>query len=241
LLFTRDQQIVTNKGLILARLDSPQRRHESSIMKVVWEWLGVPIIAEVQYPDALEGGDFFPLGDELCFIGVGLRTSREAVNKLLDSDLFGSRRVAVVQDLYDRSQDRMHLDTVFSIVNDTTVVLLDSIIGSENLKRRTVTEYKRNPNDHKYTVSVQGQEFSQYLAANGFRVILIPNEHQLKYGMNFINMGNSNILCPYEPTVNLLKEKTGLTTIQFINYSALTVMYGGPHCSTQVFRPSSLS
>lgn len=58
-------------------------------------------------PGYLEGGDFFPAGKDLCFIGVGLRSNAEAVEQLLREDLFGTTRVAVVRDELECSQCRM--------------------------------------------------------------------------------------------------------------------------------------
>lgn len=43
----------------------------------------------------------------------------------MKNDLFGTKRVAVVIDKYDLNLDRMHLDTIFNIVNKNTVVLFE--------------------------------------------------------------------------------------------------------------------
>jgi arginine deiminase len=40
---------------------------------------------------------------------VGPRTSEGAAQYLMDNDLFGTRRVAVVKDVFERSQKHMHL------------------------------------------------------------------------------------------------------------------------------------
>jgi len=58
----------------------------------------------------------------------------------MEKDLFGSRRVAVVKDLFDRCQDRMHLDTFFNIVDNNTCVLSNGVSGANNPKRRLVDE-----------------------------------------------------------------------------------------------------
>lgn len=50
LLYTRDQQIVTARGLILGRIHTPQRMAETDIMRFVWRALDIPIIAEVCFP-----------------------------------------------------------------------------------------------------------------------------------------------------------------------------------------------
>ena len=66
--------------------------------------LGVHIEGEVREPGYLEGGDYCPASSDLHFVGVGLRSNMEAVQQLMDEDLFGARRVAVVRDDYEQSQ-----------------------------------------------------------------------------------------------------------------------------------------
>lgn len=40
---------------------------------------------------------------------VGLRSNMYAVNYMMERDLFGTRKVAVVKDYFDQDQQRMHL------------------------------------------------------------------------------------------------------------------------------------
>lgn len=91
----------------------------------------------------LEGGDFFPAGEDLALLGIGLRTNYNAARQLMDKDLLGTRRFAVVRDELDQSQDRMHLDCVFSILSDTCCLMLDTIMGAESGQRRLVDVWER--------------------------------------------------------------------------------------------------
>ncbi len=61
-------------------------------------------MGDVREPGYLEGGDFCPASADLAFVGVGLRSNFEAVLQLMDEDLFGYRRVAVVRDDYEQNQ-----------------------------------------------------------------------------------------------------------------------------------------
>ena len=65
---------------------------------------GVHIEGSVREPGYLEGGDYCPASADLHFVGVGLRSNMEAVQQLMDEDLFGARRIAVVRDQYEQSQ-----------------------------------------------------------------------------------------------------------------------------------------
>lgn len=65
---------------------------------------GMPVVGEIQEPGFLEGGDFVPAGEELCLIGVGLRSNVEACQQLMDGDMLGTTRVAVVKDDFEQHQ-----------------------------------------------------------------------------------------------------------------------------------------
>ena len=67
-MFTRDQQIVTSRVLILGSLHGPQRSHEVELMKFVWQALKVPIVDELPKTTILEGGDFVPAGKMMILI-----------------------------------------------------------------------------------------------------------------------------------------------------------------------------
>jgi arginine deiminase len=63
LTFTRDQQIVTNRGLVIANMGSLQRKRETQIMKYCFKKLGLQVLGEIESPGLLEGGDFIAV----CF------------------------------------------------------------------------------------------------------------------------------------------------------------------------------
>jgi arginine deiminase len=114
LYFCRDQMITTAKGVVIAKMNSPQRAVETKIMKFVLSKLGIRPIYEVVGKGRLEGGDYFSAGD-MAFIGQGLRTNGEGVKQLLGNKVFGLPKVAVVKDSW-RTQEEMHLDTYFNII-----------------------------------------------------------------------------------------------------------------------------
>lgn len=71
---------------------------------------GLPIAGSIAEPGFLEGGDFFPMGQDLALVGVGLRSNVEACQQLMDQDLLGTRRLGVVRDDFDRDQVGLHAD-----------------------------------------------------------------------------------------------------------------------------------
>jgi len=235
LTFTRDQQIVTNNGLVICNMGSEQRKQETEIMKHVFKKLNYKIIGEIKEPGTVEGGDFFAGGNDLCFIGEGLRTNMNGIEQMFDQDLFGTRRVAVVHDKYDLNQQRMHLDTVFNICSRNSCVMLETIMGESSKLKRTVTEYVRNKYTNEYDISRENIEFSKYVSDEGYKIIKATNEQQEKYGINFLNLGDSNLITVDESTSrSLIKSKMIKGNIDLIDYNAFVKMYGSVHCCSQV-------
>ena len=64
------------------------------------------MVGKIEESGFLEGGDFFPCGQDLAMLGIGLRSNMEACQQLMDKDLLGTNRFAVVRDDFDRNQVR---------------------------------------------------------------------------------------------------------------------------------------
>ena len=47
LYFMRDQQAVTDKGIVISRMSKPQRRRETQLTKFLWKTLKMPIACEI--------------------------------------------------------------------------------------------------------------------------------------------------------------------------------------------------
>ena len=56
------------------------------------------MIGGIEEGGFLEGGDFFAAGEDLALVGIGLRSNFEACQQLMDRDLLGTHRLAVVKD-----------------------------------------------------------------------------------------------------------------------------------------------
>jgi arginine deiminase len=103
---------------------------ETNIAELVFEALDIKPVYRIAAPGTLEGGDYVPFTDSHAFIGQGLRTNAEGVRQLLNPRVLGPavKLVSVVKDATDCSQDRMHLDTYFNVLNDKAVVLLETLV-----------------------------------------------------------------------------------------------------------------
>lgn len=244
LVFSRDQQIVTAKGLVMGNLCTPQRAPESVLMRKCFEIMGIEKVGTIGtsgYEGAtLEGGDFIPFSEDLAFLGVGVRTSYLAARQLMEEDLLGARRLAVVQDLKDRSQDRMHLDTIFNVVDEKNVVVWEYAITRED-KKRSVDLFERDE-EGMYRLVKQGVDFVDFLKSEGFNVIVASDKEQVEYLINFVSLGRRkdgviDIISVHKDLKEKL-EKAGVknVNVKFVEYRGITKMLGAAHCSTQVFR-----
>lgn len=246
IIFVRDQQITTRKGIVMARLRSPQRQREVDILEFCFKKLGLDVIGRVALPGHLEGGDFFPAGEKLAFIGIGPRSDWNAVKYLLEEDLIGTEIVAVVKDEYEKKQDRMHLDTVFNIISSKCCLMLDEMMGSESPTKRLVDEYTLfRPGENeaeestlrvgKYVQRRKDIEFSKYVEEQGYNIIPVSGDEQLNYGCNVLNLGDGNIISIQKTTARKIACSPHFNgTVEFLDFSAVTSMYGGVHCASQV-------
>ncbi|MEI6243013.1 MAG: arginine deiminase family protein, partial [Chlamydiota bacterium] len=135
LYFMRDQQFVTDKGLVICRLAKPARKNETKLTKFLWEEvLNVPVIHEIQEPGCIEGGEFIPMG-KFALVGIGSRTNQEAIDQILSID-FDFQELAVVHQpmhplVPSKTPDpmiNMHLDTYFNVASSSVVVACELLI-----------------------------------------------------------------------------------------------------------------
>jgi arginine deiminase len=137
-LFTRDTTCWVGNGVSLNPLYWPARRGETLLMAAVYRfhprfenagfktWWGDPTIGHGMA--TLEGGDVMPIGDGVVLIGMGERTSPQAVVQLAHAVLHGGAASAVIAAQLPRSRATMHLDTVFTQCAPDVVTYFPEVI-----------------------------------------------------------------------------------------------------------------
>lgn len=237
MVFVRDQQLTTRKGVVMGRLKSGQREREVEVMEFCLRKLGLKILGGVQKPGYLEGGDFIAAGADLCFVGIGCRSDLAGVTYVMERDWFGTRRIAVVKDVWEKRQERMHLDTVFNVVGERCCVALGEMLGEKSATRRMVDEYVQECEGGKYKLRNENVEFSRFLSGEGFDIVEVSSEEQLRYGCNVLNMGLGDVICTDRDSGRRIAESDEFKgTIEYLDFSAVSSMYGGVHCASQVVR-----
>ena len=250
LVFCRDQQITTKKGVVIGRTRTSQRKYEHIIMKQVFKNLGINIIGEVQ-EGYLEGGDFFVAKEDLSMCGLGLRTDAEGIKYLMENDLLGTRYMAICYDENDLDQQRMHLDTYFNILNDRNAVVIDfdevSVQANKNVNRRVYffdNDENTNAIDSdreiiknkigEYKLVKIYEDFYKFLDDVDFNYIKVTHEEQKQYMINFLNIGNNTIISVNKELGEKVKD-LGII-VKYFDCKPILNMYGGMHCMTQVSR-----
>lgn len=242
LCFCRDQQITTDKGVVMCRMQSQVRSYETVILKEIWKHLGANLM-EVSH-GIIEGGDFIPLG-ETAFLGIGLRTDIEAAMQLMENNFIGYSRFVLVVDEADLSHQRMHLDTIFNIVSEKVGVLLDTVIDGPHT--RTIRVFDKDANgEYQENMHFFQHDFYDYLVNElHFHVIPVSEKQQAEYLINFLNLGvigGKTVIASVHPELKQLVEDSRIDSdvvVEYVEFSGMTAMYGAAHCSTQVIRENS--
>lgn len=151
-LFTRDTTCWIYGGVTLNPMHWTARRQETVLAAAIYKFH--PTFANADFkvwygdPDldhglaTLEGGDVMPIGNGVVLIGMGERSSRQAIGQLAQS-LFqqgAAERVIVAGLPVGRSS--MHLDTVFSFCDRDLVTIYPEAV-------QAITSFSLRPDDGK--------------------------------------------------------------------------------------------
>lgn len=235
LFYMRDQMIATFKGLVIARMHSPQREVESCVAEFCLNKIGMPPIGRISGEGAyLEGGDFLPFGSS-AFIGCGLRTTQKAIDQLMENDWLGTDKLMVVRDNW-LEQEQMHLDTYFNCIDRDLVTLSANRYkaGPDSSQYLTVDVYERRGDG--YHKTVEGECFVDYLEKTlGVKVIPIARPDELNYANNYLTIGPRRIMAVAGQSEELQRafEENGVE-VTWIPLPNLVKGYGAAHCMTQI-------
>jgi arginine deiminase len=152
-LYTRDTTSWIYNGVTLNPLYWPARQGETLLMKAIYTFHPHFIGATTWWGDpeqnwglaTLEGGDVMPIGNGAVIVGMGERSSRQAITQLAAS-LFanGSADRVIVAGL-PKLRSAMHLDTVMTFVDRDCVTAYREIVDA--IQTFTLRPGDRSPID----------------------------------------------------------------------------------------------
>lgn len=214
LYFMRDQQFMTDNGIVLCNLAKPSRKRESLVTKFFWEYvMGLTLLHEIQEPGTIEGGEWLPMG-KFALVGMGDRTNRNAIDQLLGLELEVEEIGVVHQPMHpllpsDKPdpQINMHLDTYFNVASSNVVV------GCETLIREAKVEIYKNEGMGKFVKDEKESNLYDYIREKGFEVINITTLEQMCYASNFLTIKDGQILA-VESERNVMKVMDNLKRLE---------------------------
>jgi len=124
-IFTRDTTCWIYKGVTVNSMHWPARRQETLLANAIYKyhpdfrhgdfdvWFGNP---DVDHGAAtVEGGDVMPIGNGVVLIGMGERTTSQAVAQIARALFVKEAATRVIGCAFPKSRSAMHLDTVFTL------------------------------------------------------------------------------------------------------------------------------
>ncbi len=245
-LFTRDSSSWIYRGVTINPKFSPARRKETLHLAAIYRfhprfrdddftfWWGYP--AEADHGSAtLEGGDVMPIGDGIVLIGMGQRTTYQAVSQvakaLFDHD--AASRVIAAKMPHDRAS--MHLDTVFTFCDRDLATVYTPVVDMI----RPISYY---PADTGVEVIIEDghwlEVLEQAMGLDSLRVIPTGGDsfeqarEQWDDGNNVVAL-EPGVVIAYNRNeyTNAKLRQAGVTVIE-IEGSELGKGRGGGHCMT---------
>ena len=138
-LFSRDSSCWIGEGVVLCPMYWPARRQETLLTAAVYRfhplfadrvktWWGDP---DRDHGNAtLEGGDVMPLGRGVVLVGMGERTSPQAVSQLARALFAQGAATQVLAAQIPKSRGAMHLDTVFTFCDADLVTTFPEMVDA---------------------------------------------------------------------------------------------------------------
>lgn len=153
LYFMRDPAAMVQDGIIISQMKFPARQREANIMKMILEnhplfkdnrnkYFDGGKVAEENY--SIEGGDIIVLSEKALAIGYSERTDQEAVKAVACKILKEGDVERVYEVHLPQKRHFMHLDTVFTIIDENLVLTypdaMDSVLKTCVYRKESVDE-----------------------------------------------------------------------------------------------------
>lgn len=139
--FTRDSAVTVYDKFLISKMASTVRKRESLIMESIFEHhplfhselITTDKISEKNDSLKMEGGDILIARDDILISGIGLRSSSQGIDYILNNlKTLKDKRHIIIQELPSKPESFIHLDMVFTLLDEDKCMIYEPLILRPN-------------------------------------------------------------------------------------------------------------
>ena len=206
-IYTRDNIIISPRGLILCNMGRASRTAEGPLNAQAYAVQGFEVLGRIEAPGTLEGGDFIWLDEHTAVVGRGPRTNQAGIEQL--HALLGEQVELHVVPLpgVDHPDDVLHLMSIISPVDHDLAVVYKPFMPIS---------------------------FVEWLNARGIEFVEVPEQEFLPMGCNVLALAPREVLMLENlPETKQRLEQAGCRVQTYRGLEISRKGEGGPTCLTR--------